>query len=136
MEEQRRKQAAKIVTLTVAIDNMTKSFAKSQYPVKPKEDRKPKKGKGKSEKQGGKGYAEWKATLPKPGELKEKTVKGCNYFWCPNHGKVGLWVAHKPTEYKLKDEKQDGEKEVRRRKMKGKAVESQASSQAQNLPPL
>ena len=65
-----------IVALTMAIDSMTKSFAKNRYPVKPKEDRKPDKGKGKAGKQGEKGYAEWKTTLPKNGKLQEKTVKG------------------------------------------------------------
>ena len=99
-----------IVALTAAIDSMTKSFAKNRFPVKPKEDGKPEKGKGKSGKQGEKGYAEWKTTLPKNGEPQEKTVKGRNYFWCPNHGKAGLWVAHKPAECKLKDERQDGGK--------------------------
>jgi len=105
-----------IVALAMAIDNMKKSFTKTQYPVKPKVDGTPGKGKGKSEKQGEKGYTKWKTTLLQPGELKEKTVKGHNYFWCPNHGKVRLWEAHKPAKCKLKDGKQDGKKGSEKKK--------------------
>ena len=92
-----------IVALTTAINSMTKSFAKTQYTVKPKEDGKPKKGKGKGKSLMARSDCGWPTSpLSANSRMKNKM----------------------------------GKKEVRRRKLKGKAVESQASSQAQNLPPL
>ena len=46
----------------------------------------------------------WYLTPPKDNEPHEKKVGEKTYYWCPNHGKTGKWVRHKPSECKAAKE--------------------------------
>ena len=47
----------------------------------------------------------WYYQAPKEGEPNTKDVNNKTYYWCPNHGKQGKWVRHKPTECKATGQK-------------------------------
>ena len=49
----------------------------------------------------------WYYQPPKEGEPSTKTVNEKTYYWCPNHGKSGKWVRHKPTECKATGDTKD-----------------------------
>ena len=44
----------------------------------------------------------WYWVAPKNGEPNSKKVGDKTYYWCPNHGKGGKWVRHKPKDCKTK----------------------------------
>jgi len=91
-----------IVALTSAITDMTKAFAKTlhPHPKKPKESEQPNEKEWMPWKESL--YSEWKTIAPKISDPQEKVVKEHIYYGCPNHGKAGMWVAHKPSECKIK----------------------------------
>ena len=50
-------------------------------------------------------YKDWQFKKPEGNDFREKKVKQkiggeekeVLYYWCPNHGKEGMWVRHKPA---------------------------------------
>ena len=44
----------------------------------------------------------WKMVMPKAEEANMKQVNGNKYHWCPYHKEEGIWIIHKPEDYKKK----------------------------------
>lgn len=90
----------KIIALTAQLEQLKKVTIKSNKGKDKKHDGKNKSGKNTPTK-GDK--IPWYLTPPKDGKKSiQKNDK--TYYWCPNHGKEGKWVRHKPEECKAKTE--------------------------------
>jgi hypothetical protein len=108
---QQTKDQKQIVAMAAQIQSLEKGKLTTMKKVEAKKGSNKKSGSRKFNKNNKKNsnskYA-WLYEAPKPGQPKDKDIKGIKWHWCPHHGEAGKWVKHTLANCKVRKEKEEG----------------------------